>query len=74
MKPTWRHHAKIVILRRLVLQVDALRLSPQEVRRELLAESKKHKASVSAALLGIPQTPALLPYQTAAVNLQRFRR
>ena len=65
-------------------QLDALRLLRQEVRRDLLAESKKHQAwkrlcqnsldrsDPGGGVAGHPADPAPLPYQTAAVDLQRF--
>ena len=64
-------------------QLDALRSLRQQVRRELLAESKKHQAwkllcqipSIgpirAAVLLGILQTPHRFPHQATAVDLQR---
>jgi transposase len=65
-------------------QLDALRSLRKEVRRDLLAESKKHKAwkrlceipSIgpirAAVLLGILQTPAPVRHQATVVDLQRF--
>jgi len=62
----------------------ALRVLRQEARRDLLAESKKHKAwkrlcgipSIgpirAAVLLGILQDPASFSQQAAAVELRRF--
>jgi hypothetical protein len=62
-------------------QLDALRVLRQEARRDLLAESKKHKAW--KRLCGIPSDPcggvarhsadpASLSQQAAAVELRRF--
>jgi transposase len=65
-------------------QLDALRVLRQQVRRDLLAESKKHKAWKllcqipaigpirAAVLLGILQTPASFSHQAAAVELRWF--
>ena len=66
-------------------QLDALRWLRQEVRRDLLAESKKHTAwkrlcqnsldrsDPGGGVAGHPADPASLPHQATAVDLQRFR-
>ena len=63
-------------------QLDALRPLRQEVRRELLAEARKHDARkwlrsipflgpIRAALvIALIQTPAPVPYQATALDLQ----
>ncbi len=60
-------------------QLDALRVLRQQVRRDLLAESKKQPAwkrlceiPSIAALLGILQTPHRFSHQAAAVDLRWF--
>lgn len=64
-------------------QLDALRLLRQEVRRELLAESRKQKAGKllrqvpgigpirAALLIALMQTPPPFSHQATAVELQR---
>ncbi len=63
-------------------QLDALRSLRHEVRRDLLAESKKHKATKllcqipsigpirAALLIALIQTP--LPHQATALEIQRL--
>jgi len=65
-------------------QLDALRVLRREVRRDLLAESKKHQAWKqlceipaigpirAAVLLGILQTPHRFSHQATVVELRRF--
>src|SRR6478736_3595139 len=67
-------------------QLDSLGPVRQAARRELLRESRQHAAGRllrriptigpirSALLVAILQTPPSVPYQAAALGLQRFRR
>ncbi len=54
-------------------QLDALRALRQQVRRDLLAESKKHQTwKRLGRVAGHPADPAPFPHQAAAMDLQRF--